>query len=106
MSTQPPEPPPLKKPDPLCRHEEFAATVGCNRITKPDASPNARPYLFTAQIRVQCAQCGGDFMFDGLPWAISLTKPCLNVAGTQATLPMKPWDGKLSSGTCRVEIPE
>lgn len=100
-----PEPPPLKIPDPNCKHEQFSGTLDCNRITRSD-SPNAVPYLFNACVRIQCAKCGGDFMFTGLPWGILLTEPCLNVAGTEATLPMKPYDGTLSTGTCKVEMPK
>lgn len=100
-----PEPPPLKQPDKNCKHENFKAFVVCNRLAKSD-SPNAVPYTFTAELRVQCEKCGGDFMFDGLPWAISLTRPCSNVTQTEATLPMRPYDGTLRAGTCQVEMPK
>lgn len=97
--------PPLKRPDPKCKHENFSASVGCHRITKSD-SLNAVPYLFTAELTVKCEQCGGDFMFDGLPWMISTTKACVNVSRTQASIPMKPYDGTLCVGTCPVEMPQ
>lgn len=99
------ERPPLKQPDPSCKHENFSARVDCNRLAKSD-SPNATPHLFTAELSVKCEKCGGDFMFDGLPWMISLRQPCVNVTQTTAELPIRPWDGTLRSGTCVVEIPK
>lgn len=99
------EPPLLKKPDPKCPHSTFSAQVNCHRFA-PSGSPNGFAHGFVAEIHVKCDQCGGDFMFEGLPWAISTERPCLNVSRTQATIPMKPWDGMLATGTCRVDFPK
>lgn len=104
--SQPPEPPPLKRPDPLCQHMEFSADVQCIRIKAQGAPLNAKPYTFIAELRVSCVQCGGDFMFSELPWGINIDKPGVNVSKTKASLPMKPWDGELSTGACQVEMPK
>ena len=89
--SEPTQPPPLKQPSADCKHEEFAGGIAVNRLNH-NGSPNAKPHAFLAEVRVQCAQCGGDFMFTGLPFGVSLTEPGRNITGTAATLPMKPWE--------------
>jgi hypothetical protein len=105
VNPQPPDHPAPKLPDKKCRHEQFHIAAQCHRICQSDA-PNAVPYLFTAELVINCVQCGGSFQFEEIPWQINLKKPCVNVTRTVVALPMKPWDGMMATGTCHVTMPE
>jgi hypothetical protein len=67
---------------PACEHADFKARVGVHRIEDRGA--------FVAEVQVQCAHCGLEFSFLGLPSAISIERPCVNIDGTVASIPMEP----------------
>jgi len=105
MNTEPPawENEPLIIPDGNCPHENFQAFVGVPRIMDRDY-PNAKPKHFKAEIIIKCVQCGGNFMFKGLPRVISCDEVGTGASGCQASLPIIPWDGTLA-GKITVKMP-
>ena len=62
--SEPTQPPPLKQLSPDCKHEEVNAEVQVSTIR---TYHNATPHERFVEIRVQCALCGGDFAFKGMP---------------------------------------
>lgn len=102
MDNKPPVPP-SKIPDPNCKHMQFLAHVGVHRIMASE-HPNAPLKKFTADVHIVCQECGGAFMFTGLPVAISANRPCVNTSRTEACLPLAPYDGTLATGTIPVDM--
>jgi hypothetical protein len=80
-----------------CEHNYFAARVDVNRL-----EDCAR---FIACVRVHCAECSLEFSFTGLPHAISVERPCVNIDATEAMLPMEPGPQPIVSRTIPVEMP-
>lgn len=71
-----------------CEHENFKANVSVGRILNQDN----KAYAFTADITVECADCGMPFCFLGLPTGLSATEPCVEFGGKEARMPITPQD--------------
>lgn len=69
-----------------CEHHDFAATVEVSRLHERDGddSPNA----FTAQVRVECADCGAPFGFKGPPGGFSFAEPRCSIDALMIELPL------------------
>lgn len=66
----------------MCDHKNFIASVEVNRLD--DIS------RFTADVRIQCVDCGTPFRFIGLPAGIDLNGASVSVDGTEARLAIAP----------------
>lgn len=75
-------------PDRACPHENFAANVEVNRLTASDDDPTVIGY--TADIRVECAQCGEKFRWIGVPAGMSPVHPAVSVDETELRAPIRP----------------
>lgn len=70
-----------------CRHEEFAADVGVHRLTSEEGGPVTG---YTADIKIQCAQCGKPFQFLGLEPGVDTQGARVSVDGLEARLALAP----------------
>lgn len=77
----------MTDPDRLCPHEHFTATVEVNRLCKTDGGPIE---AYSADIRVQCAQCGEPFRWIGAPAGLQPDRPCVSVDETELRAPLRP----------------
>ena len=73
-----------------CQHLNFAASVNVCRLTA-DTDPE-KVIGYTADVKINCADCGLPFEFIGLPNGISITnsKPMVSMASTELRAPLKP----------------
>lgn len=69
-----------------CEHQDFNVQVTVNRV----AQDGGGVMKYSAEVAIQCKQCGIDFSFEGLPRAINLTEPTAGVFGLEASLPCHP----------------
>lgn len=65
-----------------CKHMNFEASVKVQRFEDTGT--------FLAEVSVNCAECKLPFSFTGLPLAISTSRACLNIDGTEVSLPIEP----------------
>lgn len=77
----------LPDPDRPCPHEHFAATVEVNRLASTEDGPI---HAYSADIRVQCADCGEPFRWIGLQAGLMPTKPMVSVDETELRAPLRP----------------
>lgn len=70
-----------------CQHVNFRAQVGVQRLTEREGSTVV---AFSAEVRIQCVDCGEAFAFMGLPSGASLTQPTVCVGGEEVRLPIEP----------------
>jgi len=68
-------------PDRACPHEDFAAVVEVNRLTKVEGGPVTG---YSAEITVRCADCDEPFRWIGCPAGLSPRQPM--VSPDEATL--------------------
>lgn len=71
-----------------CSHDNHEAFVEVYQITADD-----KPHKvigFSAELRINCADCREAFEFIGLPCGMSPSKPTADVPATTARLPIKP----------------
>lgn len=71
-----------------CEHEDFAAFVDVARLTANDDDPTIIGY--TAEIRIDCAQCGESFVFRGIPVGVLPGQPTTSVDGRELRAPLAP----------------
>jgi|SRR6516225_1265828 len=71
-----------------CPHEDFAASVEVNRITRSDDDPTVVGY--SAEITVRCDQCGEPFRWTGVRAGLSPKEPMCNVDETVLIAPLRP----------------
>lgn len=76
-------------PDRACPHENFAASVGVNRLTESD-EPGAAVTAYIADIRASCADCGEPFRWIGVPCGVMPGQPMCSVDETELHAPMRP----------------
>lgn len=70
-----------------CRHEHFAANVAVQRLMQEDNGPVTG---FSADVRIQCAQCGLPFRFIGMEAGDHYAEPRVSVDGTELRAPIEP----------------
>lgn len=74
-------------PDRACPHESFDVVVEVNRLSKDDGGPiNA----YSADIRVECMDCGEPFRWIGIPAGQSGAHPMCSVDETELRAPLRP----------------
>lgn len=75
-------------PDKPCPHTEFDAFVDVARITKSDDDPTVIGY--SADIKVNCHDCGEPFRWTGAPAGLSPAHPTCSVDETSLIAPLRP----------------
>lgn len=70
----------------------FVANVKVNRITD-EGMVNVMAY--SADVTVQCAECGMSFEFVGVDAGVSPFHPTCSIDSTQLRVPIKPATGQL-----------
>ncbi|MGA5506836.1 hypothetical protein [Streptomyces umbrinus] len=75
-------------PDKPCPHENFDAYVEVNRLTKGDDDPSIVGY--SADIKVNCHDCGEPFRWTGLPAGLSPARPMCSVDEATMSAPLRP----------------
>lgn len=73
-------------PDQPCPHENFVAVVKVNRLT----ADNGPVEGYTADIRVNCADCGEPFRWIGPRAGLSANRPTMSVDETELRAPLRP----------------
>lgn len=81
-----------------CEHENFACVVEVNRLTEAEMGPVAG---YSADIRVECADCREPFCFRGVPMGLSQFAPTGSLDGTVLTAPIHP----MSDPTAGIGLP-
>lgn len=75
-------------PDRACPHQDFEAFVDVNRLTATDSDPTVIGY--SANIRVQCANCHEPFRWTGLQAGVSPARPTCSIDETTMHAPLRP----------------
>ena len=78
---------PGANPDRPCLHENFSATVAVNRLTATD---DGTVTAYSADIRVECADCEEPFRWIGLQPGLSPRQPMVSVDETELRAPLRP----------------
>jgi len=71
-----------------CAHENFTATVKVNRLTKSDSDPTVIAH--SADIRINCVECGLPFEFIGVDAGMMPSKPMVSVDAQELRAPIRP----------------
>jgi len=74
-----------------CEHKDFNATVEVHRLTRGEGG---EVYAYSADIRIQCKECGLPFEFPGLPGGISSSEARVSIDCQTLNVPLKPSDQK------------
>lgn len=76
----------------FCPHMTFEASVDVNRLSDTDGGPIN---TYSADIRIQCAECGQPFSFLGLPCGSLKRGASVSVDGHEARMAITPGVGGL-----------
>lgn len=79
-----------------CEHTDFEADVAVNRITDKGA--------FTADIRINCRDCGMPFEFVGVPFGSTPSEPRASVDRQELRVPLVPLGGSVPLGMAGFSI--
>jgi len=71
-----------------CIHMNFKANVSVGRLTDPANENIVKAY--TADVRVECAECGLPFQFLGLPMGMDTQGARVSTDGLEARLAISP----------------
>lgn len=74
-------------PDRACPHENFTASVEVNRLT---ASDDDAVIGYSADITVNCIDCGEPFRWTGLQAGLSPQRPMCSIDETVMSAPLRP----------------
>lgn len=74
-------------PDRACPHENFKAGVFVKRLTDHGDGPVVG---YTADVRVQCADCGEPFRWIGCPAGVDPRRPAVSIDETELRAPLRP----------------
>ena len=74
-------------PDRACPHLNFAASVEVNRLTDVEGGPVTG---YSADITVQCADCGEPFRWIGVPAGMSPARPMCSADEAELHAPIRP----------------
>ena len=72
-----------------CDHSMFKASVSVTRLTAEEGGPVTG---YTADLLIHCTLCGQPFQFVGMPGGVSHAGPRCSFDGTEARLPLTPFD--------------
>ncbi len=67
-----------------CEHKDFEAKVTVNRLEDVKR--------YAADVAIACRVCGVSFQFLGLPGGLHPDYPTVSVDGTEARLPIAPYE--------------
>lgn len=70
-----------------CAHEDFAVFADVARLTKVEGGPVTG---YSADLKIECVQCGERFVFIGLPPGINPRGATGSMDGVEARLPIRP----------------
>lgn len=84
-------------PDRPCPHLDFDAYVMVNRRTKSDTDPTV--IAFSADIKVNCKDCGEPFRWTGLQAGLSPRRPMCSLDETELRAPLRPASADPDFGT-------
>lgn len=70
-----------------CTHLNFDAHVGVSRIQKSDMEPDVI-VAYTAEIKIQCRECGQPFEFFGFPMGMSFYRATVSINGQELRVPL------------------
>ncbi len=71
-----------------CKHFNFKAQVNVFRLTASDDASKVNGY--TAEIRINCTECGLPFEFIGVDAGMLSTKPMASVDAQELRAPIRP----------------
>ena len=74
-------------PDRACPHEDFNAFVAVNRLTATDDGPVEG---YSADIKVECRDCGEPFRWIGVPAGLDPRQPAVSIDETELRAPLRP----------------
>lgn len=66
-----------------CPHESFMANVAVGRLQAGEGGPVTR---FSADVRIECVDCGVQMKFVGLPMGVDLNGAAVSIDGKEARL--------------------
>lgn len=75
-------------PDKACAHEDFNVHVEVNRLARSDDDPTIIGY--SADIRVECAQCKEPFRWNGVQAGLSPAHPMCSIDEKTLSAPLRP----------------
>ena len=78
----------MANPDRACPHENFAAQVDVNRLTRSDDDTTVVGY--SADITVACMDCGEPFRWTGLAAGLSPAQPMCSIDEKTLIAPLRP----------------
>ena len=78
----------MTDPDRACPHENFDVYAAVNRRTKGDDDPTV--IGFSADIKINCRDCGEPFRWTGAPAGLSPTRPTCSVDESELRAPIRP----------------
>lgn len=70
-----------------CKHENFMADVQVNRLPEVEGGPIKN---YSADVRVECADCHLPFRFIGLPYGLDLRGASVSVDGLEGRFAIAP----------------
>jgi hypothetical protein len=70
-----------------CAHENFRANVAIGRLSREEGGPITG---FTADVTVNCAECGLPFRFIGVAAGSHYSEPRVSIDGTELRAPIEP----------------
>lgn len=70
-----------------CQHEDFSVRVNVGRLSAVEGGPISN---YTADVQIQCAQCGEAFCFIGMEHGSDPAKPMCSFLADEARLPIRP----------------
>ena len=72
-----------------CDHSTFKASVSVTRLTSEEGGPVIG---YTADLTIRCVLCEQLFQFEGMERGVSRAGPRCSFDGTEARLPLTPFD--------------
>ena len=66
----------------ICSHENFACRVDVSRLQDIAG--------YSADIRIECAECGTPFRFIGVEGGFSMREPRMSIFGVELRCPIEP----------------
>ena len=83
-----------------CEHFNFKANVNVARIEHTDN----QPMTFSADITINCADCGEKFHFIGVDYGYSPLQPMLSANGLEMRAPIRPGESFVFAGYDKSKI--
>lgn len=90
-----------------CSHQDFNAVVSVTGLVDDPAKEltHAPADRWTADVRINCVQCGEPFRFLELPAGISFQRPMVSIDGLELRVPIEPQGTPRLVQAARFEMP-